>query len=115
MESEELKQKLLEVFGIQLGFNKDFDKYASLLKEGMIADLYNWCRDCKDKKIIGSEPKNQKFRHLFVFFRKIGDSTRCTLVKIKNSDFIEIYLTGHKEYDDLRLEFGYKRSSYYQS
>jgi hypothetical protein len=111
----QLKQKLFEIFGSQLKFNKDFDKYANLLKEGMIRDLIDWCIRCKEKEEEGSQPKNDKLKHLFVFFRKIGSNVRVTLVKIKNADFIEIYLTDHSGYDDLRLEYGYKKSSYYGS
>ncbi|MFH1510247.1 MAG: hypothetical protein ABIF10_01035 [Candidatus Woesearchaeota archaeon] len=33
----------------------------------------------------------------FVFFRKIGDSTRAVLVKRQNAEFVEVHLADHKE------------------
>jgi len=115
MEPEEARQHLHKLLGEQLEFNKDFDSCFSLLKETMQQDLLKWCRDCQENIAPGSVPQNPRYKDRWVFFRKIGNGVRCTLVKIKNSDFIEIYLFGHKEYDDLRLEYGYKKSSYYSS
>ncbi|MBU0616063.1 MAG: hypothetical protein KJ601_08300 [Nanoarchaeota archaeon] len=115
MESKELRQKLIEIFGQQIIFNKEFDSYASRLKEGMLSDLVEWCINCKEQRVDGSQPKREEYRHLFVFFRKIGSNVRATLIKVKNSDFIEIRLENHKCYDDTRIEFGYKKSSYYAS
>ncbi|MCK4589008.1 MAG: hypothetical protein KAT77_01075 [Nanoarchaeota archaeon] len=115
MNPEEARQRLHKLLGEQLEFNKDFDNYFSLLKETMQQDLLKWCNDCKENITQGSVPRNPRYKDRWVFFRKIGRGVRCTLVKIKNSTFINIYLFSHKEYDDLRLEYGYKKSSYYGS
>ena len=115
MTPEEAKQHLHNLLGPQLVFNKEFDKYFSILKDSMQQSLMSWCKNCKDDVAEGSVPDNAKFKDRWVFFRKIGSDVRCTLVKLKNSDFIEIHLTDHKEYDDIRLMFGYKKSSYYGS
>ena len=39
MESKEIRQKLLEIFGSQIKFNKNFDDYILKLKEGMLNDF----------------------------------------------------------------------------
>jgi hypothetical protein len=113
MKPEIAKQKLLDTLNQKLEFNRDFDRYFSNLKDSMQEELIKWCIDCKEGNAKGSVPKD--FKDLFVFFRKIGNSIRCTLIKKQNSDFIEIHLTEHREYDDLRTKLGYKRSSYYGS
>lgn len=115
MEAQEVKQKLLNVFGTQIKFNKDFDDYISRLKEGMVDDFIEWCKKCKENKELGSVPKKKEFKNLYVFFRKIASDIRVTLVKKQNQDFIEIRLEDHKGYDDIRLKLGYKKSSYYGS
>ena len=115
MEGKEVRKQLLNIFGQQLKFNKEFDKYAEQLKEGMLQDFLAWCIECKNGLADMSTPPKKKYRHLLVFFRKIASDIRVTLVKEKNADFIEIILSGHKHYDDTRMEFGYKRSSYYGS
>ena len=81
----------------------------------MVEDLIAWCSKCKNGDELGSVPPKKEFRNLYVFFRKIASDTRITLIKEQNSDFIEIILSSHKEYDDTRLKLGYKRSSYYGS
>ncbi|MBU0756948.1 MAG: hypothetical protein KKF44_02695 [Nanoarchaeota archaeon] len=115
MEKEEVKQALHELFGSQIRFNKDFDRNLSKLKEGMVDEFVEWCNKCKNNQELGSVPPKRKFRHLYVFFRKIASDIRVTLIKEQNSDFIEIHLDEHKGYDDIRLKLGYKRSSYYGS
>ena len=115
MGSEEVRQKLVEIFGSKLKFNREFDNYISNLKEGMINDLIEWCIRCKNNKELGSVPPRKQFRHLYVFFRKIASDIRVILIKEQNSDFIEIILDSHKHFDDAWMEFGYKRSSYYGS
>ena len=115
MKPEEGRQKLLKLFGSQLVFSKDFDKYFSKLKDNMQLALLEWCNDCNKGIAKGSVPPLPKYKDKFVFFRKIGSDIRATLVKQQNSHFIEIYLDNYKSYDDLRLELGYKKSSYYMS
>lgn len=115
MESRQARQKLLEVFGNQIKFNKNFDDYSAKLKESMLNELIEWCRRCKENKELGSVPQKKEFKHLYVFFRKIASDVRVVLIKEQNKDFIEIILEGHKLYDDARVKFGYKKSSYYGS
>ena len=115
MEDKEIRKQLLSIFGQQLKFNKEFDKYAEQLKEGMLQDFLAWCKDCKNDVADRSTPPIKKYKHLLVFFRKIASDVRAVLIKEKNSNFIEIILSGHKHYDDTRMKLGYKRSSYYGS
>ena len=81
----------------------------------MLQDFFAWCNDCKNDLADRSTPPKKQYKHLLVFFRKIASDVRAVLIKEKNSDFIEIILSGHKHYDDTRMKFGYKRSSYYGS
>ena len=115
MEGKEVQQKLLDIFGNQLKFNKDFDNTIAKLKQGMINDLIEWCERCSENKELGSVPPKKEFKTLYVFFRKIASGIRATLVKEQNGCFIQIFLEDHKCYDNTRLKFGYKRSSYYGS
>ena len=115
MEGKEVRKQLHSIFGQQLKFNKEFDKYAEQLKEGMLQDFFAWCNDCKNDLADRSTPPKKKYKHLMVFFRKIASDIRVTLIKEKNKDFIEIILSGHKHYDDTRTKLGYKKSSYYGS
>lgn len=115
MKNKEIKQKLLEIFGEQLLFNKDFDKQVSKLKQGMIDSLIEWCIQCKEGKELGSVPPHKRFKHLYVFFRKIGNEVRIVLIKEQNAQFIEIDASDHYYYDKKREKMGYKKSSYYGS
>lgn len=115
MEGKEAKQKLLKIFDSHLKFNNDFDENIAKLKEGMAEELIEWCRRCKENKELGSVPPKKEFKHLYIFFRKIASDIRVTLIKEQNKDFIDIILENHKGYDDTRLKFGYKKSSYYGS
>lgn len=81
----------------------------------MINDFIDWCKDCKENIEIGSVPPKKEYKHLYVFFRKIGSNIRIVLIKEQNKDFIEIVLDDHKAYDETRLKLGYKKSSYYGS
>lgn len=115
MEGKEVRQKLLEIFGCQIKFNKHFDSYVIKLKQGMLNDLIEWCRRCRENKELGSVPQKKEFKYLYVFFRKIASDIRVTLIKEQNKDFIEMIMDGHKSYDDTRMKLGYKKSSYYGS
>lgn len=115
MKGEEARRKLHEIFGKQIKFNKDFDKYAGQLKEGMMLDFLYWCGNAKEGKELGSVPRKKEYKNLYVFFRKIASDVRAMLIKERNHDFIKIILSDHKHYDDTRLKLGYKRSSYYDS
>ena len=115
MEGKEARQKLLDLFGSGIKFNREFDKHIEALKEGMANDLIEWCRRCKENKELGSVPPKREFKHLYVFFRKIASDVRAVLIKEQNKYFIEIILEDHKGYDDARMKLGYKKSSYYGS
>jgi len=115
MEGEEARQKLIEILGTQIRFNREFDENIAKLKEGMVEELIGWCRRCKDNKELGSVPSKKEFKHLYIFFRKIASDIRVTLIKEQNKEFIEISLENHKGYDLTRLKLGYKKSSYYGS
>ena len=115
MEGKEVRQKLLEIFGSQIKFNKNFDSHILKLKEGMLNDFIEWCKRCKENKELGSVPQKKEFKHLYIFFRKIASDTRVILIKEQNKDFIEITMDDHKAYDNARLKLGYKKNSYYGS
>ncbi|MEK6857876.1 MAG: hypothetical protein AABX39_04785 [Nanoarchaeota archaeon] len=115
MDDKEVRQQLIKVFGEQIKFNKNFDEHVKKLKEGMIEEFLEWCLRCKENKELGSVPPKKEFREFYVFFRKIASNVRVALIKKQNSNFIEIILDNHECYDDTRMKFGYKRSSYYGS
>jgi len=115
MDGKKLQQKLIELFGAQIRFNKEFERYAQQLKEGMQEDFFQWCLECKNELALGSVPPRKEFKHLYIFFRKIGNNVRVALIKEQNSHFIEIILADHYAYDKKRQELGYKQSSYYGS
>ena len=115
MNVRKLREKIAEILGDKVYFNDDFDFYARGLKVEMKISLIDWCVYCKEGRLRGQTPLKEKMKNLYVFFKKIGNDTRAILVKVKNSDFIELHLVRHKEYDDIRKKFGFKKSSYYRS
>jgi hypothetical protein len=115
MEGREARQKLLNILGSQIRFNRDFDIYVEKLKDGMAIELIEWCKRCKENQELGSVPKKKELGNLYVFFRKIASDVRAVLIKEQNRDFVEIILSDHKSYDETRVKLGYKRSSYYGS
>jgi hypothetical protein len=115
MNAEIAKQKLVEIFGTQIKLNKEFDKIFENLKENMQSKFIMWCTRRYENKELGSVPPKKEFRHLYVFFRKIGSAIRAVLIKEQNNHFILLILNNHKSYDDERMKLGYKKSSYYGS
>lgn len=115
MESKEVKEALIKIFGTEIKFNKEFEEHIDQLKEGMVDDLIEWCKGCKEERELGSVPSKKEYKNLYVFFRKIGSNMRVTLIKEQNNSFMEIRLEDHKGYDTTRLKLGYKKSSYYGS
>lgn len=113
MEGKEARQRLLDILGSQIRFNKDFDGYVEKLKDGMAIEFIDWCKRCKQNQELGSVPKKKEFKNLYVFFRKIASDVRAVLVKEQNKDFVEVILVDHKSDDETRLKLGYKKSSYY--
>jgi|SRR3989344_6691729 len=108
MNAEELKSKLRKIFGNQIIFNTKFEMYADNIKN--VDDIFiSWCLQVKEKKILPIPSK--KFMENLIFIRKIGNSNRCIIIKIKNGIFSEIHLGDHQYYDELRVKLGIKESS----
>ncbi|MBI3032304.1 hypothetical protein HYY69_02415 [Candidatus Woesearchaeota archaeon] len=108
MNVENLKQKLKELFGEQVVFNKDFDRYAETIKN-IDENLMIWCQRLKNGEI---KPEfGSIFSDYVIFIKKIGSSNRCIIIKIKNGEFKEVHLGDHAYYDKLRKQLGIKQSS----
>ena len=110
MSAEELKFKLMEIFGSQIIFNKEFDIYASVIKN-IDTNLIGWCNLLKDGKIRAISPP--KLAENIVFIKKIGSSNRCIVIKIVNGEFREVHLGDHAYYDKLRKFLGLKKDTKY--
>ncbi len=108
MNVEELKQQLKVLFGEQIVFNKEFNVYATTIKN-LDVNLIDWCRKVKDEE-IKAEP-SPTIRKILVFIKKIGSSNRCIVLKIKNGIFTEIHLGDHDYYGRLRKVLGLKKDS----
>lgn len=107
MDAEELKHKLKQIFGEQIVFNKDFDKYANTIKN-IDLNLIEWCESVKSGEIKYLPVKKIDG---IVFIKKIGSSNRCVIIKIINDEFKEVHLADHIYYDRLRKVLGLKKSS----
>ena len=110
MNSKEIIKKIFN--NDNLLFNKDFEKYFNNLKEEMRKDLIKFCEKVINEEIEHIPITNKKFRNHILFIDKIADK-RIMVVKIKNSDYIEIHLSDHKYYDLQRKRFGIKKGSNY--
>lgn len=108
MNAEELKQQLKGLFGEQIVFNKEFDMYATTIKN-LDVNLIDWCKRVRDED-IKAQP-SPKVRKILIFIKKIGSSNRCIVLKIKNGIFTEIHLADHDYYDRLRKILGLKKDS----
>lgn len=108
MNVEELKQQLKELFGEQIVFNKEFEMYATTIKN-LDVNLIDWCKRVRDED-IKAQP-SPKIRKILIFIKKIGSSNRCIVLKIKNGIFTEIHLGDHDYYDRLRKILGLKKDS----
>ena len=108
MNAPELKYKLQEIFGIQIRFNKDFDKYAEAIKN-IDGNFLEWCVLLKEEKIRAYP--SPKLKDCLIFIKKIGSSNRCIIIKIKNGEFQEVHLGDHDYYDRLRKVLGLKENS----
>jgi hypothetical protein len=108
MSVEELKSKIRDIFGKEITFNKEFEKYASKIKN--IEDyLIEWCTMLKEGKVLPLRPP--KLDDSRIFIKKIGSANRCIVVKIVNGEFKEIHLADHNYYDKKMKELGLKKSS----
>ena len=108
MNAEELKQEIKRIFGEQIIFNKEFDYYAEDIKN-LSLTLLDWCQLINERKV----PPISKsiLKDNIVFIKKIGSSSRCVVIKIKNREFKEIHLGDHNYYDKLTKDLGLKKSS----
>lgn len=109
MNVEELKAKLREIFGEQITFNQKFNEYAEMVKN-LDPNLINWCLLIKEEKIRAIP--TSKVLDTVVYIKKIGSSSRCIIIKIKNGVFSEIRLGDHDYYNRMRKNLGLKKSSY---
>ena len=90
MEGSGIRKQLHSIFGQQLKFNKEFDKYSEQLKEGMLQDFIAWCEDCKKDLADRSTPPIKKYKHLLVFFRKIASDVRAVLIKERTAILLKL-------------------------
>ncbi len=109
MNAEELKAKLREIFGEQIVFNPKFDDYVPLIKN-LDPNLIDWCHLIKEEKIRAIP--TSKVLDTVVYIKKIGSSSRCIIIKIKNGIFSEIHLGDHNYYNKIRRNLGLKKGSY---
>ncbi len=109
MSVESLKDKINEIFGEQIIFNKAFENYAKVIKN-IDSNLVEWCISLKEGKIVPVRPPN--FPGHLVFVKRIGSSNRCLAIKVVNGEFKEIHLADHKYYDEMRQKLGLKEDSY---
>ncbi len=109
MNAEELKAKLRGIFGEQIVFNPTFDDYASKIKN-LDSNLINWCYLIKEEKIRAIP--TSKVLDTVVYIKKIGSSSRCIIIKIKNGIFSEIHLGSHDYYNKIRKNLGLKKGSH---
>ena len=103
MNAEELKRKLKDLFGDQIVFNKEFDRYVGKIKN-IEANLLQWCILLKERKIRPIFPV--KLKDGVVFIKKIGSSNRCIVIKIVNGEFKEVFIT--KSYYNYRVNISIK-------
>lgn len=108
MTADQLKHKIKELFGENIIFNKEFNKFSKVLRT-QEKNLIVWCESVQDGKIIAYP--STVFNDYMLFIKKIGSSNRCVVIKIKNDGFKEIHLGDHKYYDMLRRKFGLKRDN----
>jgi len=108
MNAEELKQKLKKIFGDQIAFNREFNKYAGEIKN-VDTNFLEWCRLVKKDKIQAYP--TPKLRGNIIFIKKIGSLSRCIIIKIINGEIKEVHLGDHKYYDYLRVKLGLKGDS----
>ena len=107
MNVKELKSKIIEIFGSQILFNKEFDELAISINSP--EDLFSWCILIKERKIPSIS--NAKLGEKIVFIKKIGSSNRCIIIKIRNGEFKEVHLGDHRYYNYLTSALGLKKSS----
>ncbi len=109
MNAEETKQRLRDIFGQYIIFNKDFDTYAAEFKETMQQTFLLWCQAVKDNEVLPLKSKTKK--SVVVFLKKIGSTNRCIVLKIVNGEFKEVHLADHDYYNTLMHNLGLKKSS----
>lgn len=108
MNADELKHKLKEIFGDQIIFNRDFDKYANLIKN--VGQFIGWCILVKEEKVRAFRASRND--DCVVFIKKLGSMSGCLILKIKNGAVQEIHLGNHRYYDEVRKDLGLKKDSH---
>lgn len=108
MDVELLKQRLRDIFGNQISFNKEFDQIVHHVKN-FEENILPWCELLKQGKI--KPVPSSYLGGSLIFIKKIGSSTRCIIIKVENGVFCEVHLGDHKYYDFLRKKLGLKESS----
>jgi hypothetical protein len=106
-----MKTKICMIFdNNNLIFNKEFDNYFNSLKTDMEHKLIQWYKEIKSGNIPHIPIATKKYREYILFINKIADK-RAMVIRIKNSDYIEVHLSDHKYYDEQRKRFGIKKGS----
>ena len=108
MNADVLKKQLREIFGEQIMFNKDFDRYGEELKEKMQQNFVEWCKEVRDNEI---PPLRSTKKEVLVFVKKIGSTNRCIVLKMVNDEFKEVHLADHDYYNNIMQNLGLKKSS----
>lgn len=109
MNAEQLKSEIRKILSDGIVFNKEFDAYSALVKN-IDSLLLPWCRAVAEGKIPPSPTPYKK--DCIAFIKKIGSSSRCVILKMKNDTFIELHLANHRYYDLLRKDLGLKKGSH---
>lgn len=107
MNADELKQKLKGIFGEQIVFNREFNKYAGTIKN-VDENFLEWCKLVKENK-VQSYPA-PRLKKSMVFIKKIGSLSRCIVIKVFNGKVKEVHLGDHRYYDYLRMKLGLKKN-----
>ncbi|MBT3408207.1 hypothetical protein HN415_06015 [Candidatus Woesearchaeota archaeon] len=106
-----MKSKICIIFDNKnLIFNKEFDHYFNSLKQDMKDKLMLWYKEIKSENIPHIPIATKKYRSFILFINKIADK-RAMVIRIKNSEYIEVHLSDHKYYDEQRKRFGIKKCS----
>ncbi|HLC90901.1 MAG TPA: hypothetical protein VJI15_03970 [Candidatus Nanoarchaeia archaeon] len=108
MNVEELKHNIRIIFGSEIVFNKEFDRFALNIKN-IETNLIEWCTMLKEGQFVPLRPPNSSGERVFV--KRIGSANRCIVIKIVNGEFTEIHLADHSYYEKKMKELGLKKSS----
>src|SRR3989338_308640 len=102
MNAEELKQRLKEIFGNNIVFNREFDHLAQIIKNP--ENFLEWCVKVKNNEI--RQIPAPRLKEGIIFIKKFGSFGRCIIIKIVNGEVKEVHLGDHQYYDKLRKILG---------